>query len=104
MVTTERRSADFLDSRPPRARRAFVGGHVGGTRTGAVILNAHGQVLGEGSAAPSNPLRIGIANAAAAVREAIDKACVAAHVRRDDIIAAQIGLAGARRQELRARM
>lgn len=104
MVTTERRSADFLDSRPPRARRAVVGVDGGGTKTDAVILNAHGQVLGEGSAGPSNPLRVGIANAAAAVREAIDKACVAAHVRRDDIVAAQIGLAGARRQELRARM
>lgn len=104
MVTTERRSADFLDSRPSRAYRAVVGVDGGGTKTDAVILNAHGQVLGQGSAGPSNPLRIGITNAAAAVREAIDKACVAARVRRDDIVAAQIGLAGARRQELRARM
>jgi N-acetylglucosamine kinase-like BadF-type ATPase len=49
-------------------------------------------------------MRVGIANAAAAVREAIDKACVTAKVRRDDLLAAEIGLAGARRRELRERM
>jgi N-acetylglucosamine kinase-like BadF-type ATPase len=38
------------------------------------------------------------------VREAIDNACEAAHVRRSDLIAAEIGLAGASRNELRARM
>lgn len=104
MVTTERRSAGFLDSRPPRARRVVVGVDGGGTKTDAVILNLQGEVLGQGTAGPSNPLRVGITNGAAAVREAIDKACVAARVRRDNIIAGQIGLAGARRQELRARM
>jgi N-acetylglucosamine kinase-like BadF-type ATPase len=39
-----------------------------------------------------------------AVREAIDKACEAAQIRRSDILAAEIGLAGVRREELRARM
>jgi len=62
------------------------------------------NVLGEGAAGPSNPLRVGVANAAAAIREAIDRACVAAQVRRPDIMAAEVGLAGARRKELRARM
>jgi N-acetylglucosamine kinase-like BadF-type ATPase len=38
------------------------------------------------------------------VREAIDSACAAAKLRRGDLIAAQIGLAGARRRELRERM
>ena len=55
-------------------------------------------------AGPSNPLRVGIARAAAAVREAIDSACAMAKLRRNDLIAAQIGLAGARRRELRERM
>jgi N-acetylglucosamine kinase-like BadF-type ATPase len=49
-------------------------------------------------------LRVGIANAAAAVREAIDKACEVAHLRRTDLVVAEIGLAGARRNELRARV
>jgi N-acetylglucosamine kinase-like BadF-type ATPase len=49
-------------------------------------------------------LRVGIANAAAAIRESIDRACEAAQLRRTDLIAAEVGLAGARRRELNARM
>ena len=56
-------------------RRAVVGVDGGGTKTHAVILDADLAVLGEGLAGPSNPLRVGIANAAAAIREAIDQAC-----------------------------
>jgi N-acetylglucosamine kinase-like BadF-type ATPase len=85
-------------------RRAVVGVDGGGTKTRAVILDLNDQIIGEGVAGPSNPLRVGITNAAAAVREAIDNACEAAHVRRSDLIAAEIGLAGASRNELRARM
>jgi N-acetylglucosamine kinase-like BadF-type ATPase len=69
-----------------------------------VVLDRDLAVLGEGLAGPSNPLRVGIASAAAAIREAIDKACEAAQLRRTDLIAAEIGLAGARRKELSARM
>jgi N-acetylglucosamine kinase-like BadF-type ATPase len=85
-------------------RRAVVGVDGGGTKTRAVILDLNDQIIGEGVAGPSNPLRVGITNAAAAVREAIDNACEAAHVRRSDLVAAEIGLAGASRNELRARM
>jgi N-acetylglucosamine kinase-like BadF-type ATPase len=104
MVTSERRSPNFLTARTSATRRAVVGVDGGGTKTEAVILDSQNQVLGQGIAGPSNPLRIGIANAAAAVREAIDKACAAGHVRREDIVAAQVGLAGARRLELSMRM
>jgi N-acetylglucosamine kinase-like BadF-type ATPase len=104
MVTSDRRSPNFLTNRTSAIRRAVVGVDGGGTKTEAVILDARDQILGQGVAGPSNPLRIGITNAAAAVREAIDKACAAAHVRREDIVAAQIGLAGARRYELSLRM
>ena len=76
----------------------------GGTKTAAVILDSNQRVIGEGRAGPSNPMRVGIATAAAAVREAIDRACVTAKVRREDLLAAEIGLAGARRRELRERM
>lgn len=62
------------------------------------------RVIGDGLAGPSNPLRVGIAGGAAAVREAIDAACASAKLRRGDLVAAQIGLAGARRRELRERM
>jgi N-acetylglucosamine kinase-like BadF-type ATPase len=103
MVTTERRST-LVTARPRAPRRAVVGVDGGGTKTQAVILDLNDQIIGEGVAGPSNPLRVGISNAAAAVREAIDNACEAAHVRRSDLVAAEIGLAGASRNELRARM
>ncbi|MBA2527544.1 MAG: ATPase [Pyrinomonadaceae bacterium] len=104
MVSTERRSIDVLTARRLRSRNAVVGIDGGGSKTHAVIVDAEGRTLGEGTSGPSNPLRVGIARAAAAVREAIDKACEAAQVRREDIIAAEIGLAGTRRPELRERV
>lgn len=104
MITSEPRSAKFLTTRRAATRRAVVGVDGGGTKTQAVILDVNFAVLGEGLAGPSNPLRVGIASAAAAVREAIDRACEVAQVRRPDLLAARIGLAGARRNELSARM
>jgi N-acetylglucosamine kinase-like BadF-type ATPase len=79
-----------------------VGVDGGGTKTVAVVMDSQHHILGEGTAGPSNPLRIGVANTVVAVREAIDRACAAAKVRRSDIVAAQVGLAGARREEVRA--
>ncbi|MGH9967238.1 MAG: BadF/BadG/BcrA/BcrD ATPase family protein [Pyrinomonadaceae bacterium] len=104
MVSADRRSTDVLATRLLRSRTAVLGVDGGGSKTHAVILDADQRIIGEGIAGPSNPLRVGIASAAAAVREAIDKACEAAHIRREDILAAEIGLAGARRTELRARV
>ncbi len=88
----------------PGLRRPVVGVDGGATKTHAAILDSNFTLVGEGLAGPSNPLRVGISSAADAVREAIDKACEAAHVRRTDLVAAEIGLAGASRPELRARM
>jgi N-acetylglucosamine kinase-like BadF-type ATPase len=94
----------FLKTRYPASRRAVVGVDGGGTKTHAVILDLEWNLLGEGIAGPSNPLRVGVVKAAAAVREAVDKACDVANLRRTDLVAAQVGLAGVRRPELRARM
>jgi len=86
-------------------RRSLVlGVDGGGTKTRAVIVDAADEVLGEGLAGPSNPLRVGVVPAALAVRVAVERACAAAHVRRGDIAAAQVGLAGSRRSDLRERM
>jgi N-acetylglucosamine kinase-like BadF-type ATPase len=104
MVTTDTRSPDVLTARRLRSRTAVVGVDGGGSKTHAVIVDASERIMGEGTSGPSNPLRVGIVRAAAAVREAIDKACEAAQVRREDILAAQVGLAGARRTELRERV
>jgi N-acetylglucosamine kinase-like BadF-type ATPase len=103
MVTTSRKSTNIMERRL-RPRNVVVGVDGGGTKTDAVILDTHDQILGQGTAGPSNPLRVGVAKAAAAVCEAIDKACEEAQVRRQYLLAAQIGLAGARRKELSARV
>ncbi len=104
MVSNDRRQPGYLTTRHRPVRRAVVGVDGGGTKTHAVILDMNLNVLGEGLAGPSNPLRVGITNAVASVREAIDKACEVAKVRRSDLVAAEIGLAGTRRHELKVRM
>jgi N-acetylglucosamine kinase-like BadF-type ATPase len=103
-VTIESRTADLVTTRRIHTQNSVVGVDGGGTKTEAVIMDANLQVIGEGRSGPSNPLRVGITNAAAAVREAIDSACAVAKLRRADLVAAEIGLAGARRKELRERL
>jgi N-acetylglucosamine kinase-like BadF-type ATPase len=95
---------DLINARRVRAHHSVVGVDGGGTKTEAVVMDADMRVVGEGRGGPSNPLRVGLTSAAAAVREAIDEACAAAKVRRSDLDAAEVGLAGARRHELRERM
>src|SRR5213079_2015369 len=102
-MTATQTTVDMLPRRLAPLRKLVVGVDGGGTRTRAVILSGD-HILGEGTAGPSNPLRVGIANAGAALREAIDKACAAALIHRDDIVAGGIGLAGVRRKDIRTRM
>jgi N-acetylglucosamine kinase-like BadF-type ATPase len=85
----------------PNPRLLVAGVDGGGTATRAVIMNEQKQVIGEGHAGPSNPLRIGIANAATNVRQAVDRACAEAGVHRDDVLHATVGLAGVRRKDIR---
>jgi N-acetylglucosamine kinase-like BadF-type ATPase len=89
---------------PLRPRQLLLGVDGGGTKTRAVVVNGNLKTLGEGTAGPSNPLRVGVSDAAGAVREAVDRACAAARVRRADISAAEVGLAGVKREDLRERM
>src|SRR6266849_11048694 len=102
-MATARTTVEILPRRLPSLRQVVAGVDGGGTRTRAVILDGE-RILGEGTAGPSNPLRVGIANAGAAIREAIDNACAAALIHRDDIVAGGIGLAGVRRKDIRTRM
>jgi N-acetylglucosamine kinase-like BadF-type ATPase len=104
MLSSKGKASSFRSARYPASRRATLGVDGGGTKTHAAILDSDLHVLGEGVAGPSNPLRVGVASAAAAIREAVDKACDAAGLRRPDLVAAEIGLAGVRRPELRALM
>lgn len=101
---TELKIANFMSPHRIHGRELMLGVDGGGTKTQAVITDARQRVLGEGVAGPSNPLRVGVGNAATAIREAVDRACAQANVQRADILAAEIGLAGVRRGDLRARM
>ena len=69
-MTTDRRTTDLLDARRAKAHHSVVGVDGGGTKTEAVIMDANMRVIGEGRAGASNPLRVGVTSAAAAVREA----------------------------------
>ncbi len=104
MLSSRGKASSFRNARYPTARRATLGVDGGGTKTQAVILDLNLNIVGEGVTGPSNPLRVGVASAATAIREAVDQACDAAGLRRADLVAAEIGLAGVRRPELRARM
>jgi N-acetylglucosamine kinase-like BadF-type ATPase len=100
---------ELLQLKPPRTAAArppllLLGVDGGGTKTRAVVADGEDRILGEGVAGPSNPLRVGVAEAAVAVREAAERACAAAGVRRVELSAAEVGLAGVKRADLRARM
>lgn len=86
------------------ARALLLGVDGGGSKTRAVVADGAGEVLGEGLAGPSNPLRVGVGEAVGAIRDAVDKACAGAGVRRVEIDAAEVGLAGVRRADIRERM
>jgi N-acetylglucosamine kinase-like BadF-type ATPase len=103
-VTTKKPGVESLSRHSPQFRQLVAGVDGGGTTTRAAILDEQQRVIGEGHAGPSNPLRVGIANAASAVRDAIDQACSEASINRDDILGAAVGLAGVRRQDIRNRI
>lgn len=84
------------------SRILVVGVDGGGTKTHAVLLDVEGRVLGEGYAGASNPLRVGVQPAVTSIREAVDKACDPVRASRAEIVAAEVGLAGARRLDIRA--
>jgi N-acetylglucosamine kinase-like BadF-type ATPase len=86
------------------ARQLVLGIDGGGSKTRAVVADVGGEVLGEGLAGPSNPLRVGVSEAAGAIRDAADRACAEAGVRRVEIVAAEVGLAGVKRADIRERM
>jgi N-acetylglucosamine kinase-like BadF-type ATPase len=102
-MATTAQTVDILPRRLAALRQLVAGVDGGGTRTRAVILDGS-RVIGEGQAGPSNPLRVGIANGATAIRDAIDRACAAALIQRDDLVAVGVGLAGVRRMDIRTRM
>ena len=102
-MATTAQPFDILPRRLAPLRKLVAGVDGGGTRTRAVVLDGH-RVIGEGEAGPSNPLRVGVSHGVTAIRDAIDRACGAALIHRDDLVAVGIGLAGVRRKDIRTRM
>lgn len=84
--------------------KIFLGVDGGGTKTLAVLIDETGAALSEAATSASNPLRVGVENAVNEITAAVDRACDAIGKRRSDIVAAQIGLAGVRREDLRLRI
>src|SRR5688500_7994524 len=79
----------------------YLGVDGGGTKTHAVLIDESGNLIAEATDGASNPLRIGIERAVDNILTAVDTACDLANRHRGDIAAAQIGLAGVRREDLR---
>jgi N-acetylglucosamine kinase-like BadF-type ATPase len=73
----------------------FLGFDGGGTKTEAVLLDAHGQLAGRGLGGPANPLRAGFEAAFASLRAAAEGALSAARVDARQVRAVCAGLAGA---------
>lgn len=90
--------------RSTHSRKLVLGIDGGGTKTRAVIADDKQNILGEGVAGPSNPLRVGVHDAVNHICEAVDMVCDEAGVRRKDILSVEVGLAGVRRQDIRERM
>jgi N-acetylglucosamine kinase-like BadF-type ATPase len=79
----------------------YLGVDGGGTKTHVVLIDDEKNIVGEGFAGASNPLRVGVETAVKNIFTAIDKACDDANRSRGDVVSAQIGLAGVRREDLR---
>lgn len=82
----------------------FLGVDGGGTKTHIALMNMAGEVTCEGTAGPSNPLRVGVETAVTNIIQAINDACDRGGASRGDISAATLGLAGVRRADLKQRV
>ena len=90
--------------RPPIFHNIYLGVDGGGTKTHAVLFDERKNVIGEGFAGASNPLRVGLEPAVNNIFLALTAASEAANESRSDIAAAVFGLAGVRRVDLRQRI
>ena len=82
----------------------YLGVDGGGTKTHVAFMNALYEVIAEGSAGPSNPLRVGVETAVSNIGKAIEMATDAGNVSSADVSTATLGLAGVRRKDLRERV
>ncbi|MGH9678360.1 MAG: N-acetylglucosamine kinase [Candidatus Acidiferrales bacterium] len=80
----------------PRGKIPYwLGFDGGGTKTDCVILDSHGEIVGEGRGGPANPVRAGFDAAFRSLGDAAGEALKAAHLRSGDVTGVCAGLAGA---------
>ncbi|MBI3650321.1 MAG: hypothetical protein HY231_04670 [Acidobacteria bacterium] len=72
----------------------FLGIDGGGTKTQAIITDAHLNILGEGHSGAANPHRVGFKEAVANIKAATCEALQQAGLQFEDIAAAVAGIAG----------
>lgn len=87
-----------------KSHNLYLGVDGGGTKTHIVLINESGEVICEGFAGASNPLRVGIETSVSNIIKAVNEACDKGDCSRGDIVAATLGLAGVRRSDLRERI
>jgi N-acetylglucosamine kinase-like BadF-type ATPase len=86
---------------PLRLHNLYLGVDGGGTKTHIAIIGNDRQLVCEGFAGASNPLRVGVETAVSNIIAAINSACDSVNKNRGDIVSATLGLAGVRRADLR---
>ncbi len=86
---------------PARLHNLYLGVDGGGTKTHIAIIGNDRQLVCEGYAGASNPLRVGVETAVANIIAAINSACDSVNKNRGDIVSATLGLAGVRRADLK---
>ena len=84
-----------------RSHNLYLGVDGGGTKTHIAIINQDRQIVCEGYAGASNPLRVGVETAVNNIIAAVNSTCDSAELNRGDIVSATLGLAGVRRADLR---
>lgn len=86
------------------SRELFLGVDGGGTKTQTILCGADGQILSDDRAGPSNPLRTGVSQAVANVSDSVARVCDQVGRTPEDVVSAVVGLAGARRSDLKRQM
>jgi N-acetylglucosamine kinase-like BadF-type ATPase len=84
-----------------KPKRIYLGVDGGGTRTRAILMDESQKIISEGSDGASNPLRVGVDKAVENIFQAVDQACDKANLSHSDIAAAEFGIAGVRREDIR---
>ena len=99
-IRTKKHSA----KRAQNSHNLYLGVDGGGTKTHVILLDNQTNVVSEGFAGASNPLRVGVETAVSNIVKAVEAACDSANRSRGDIVSATLGLAGVRRADLRQRV